>query len=223
MDKLFPKESDFDQDFLAVSLENGIPVSTLKGFAGMESAFNPQAYREEKGIGDASYGLMQILNGTAKSVGFTGQPADLFNPRTNLKYSAKFLSGLLKKYPDLSQAVASYNMGRPRKASETTDVIKAIYGAPAPNWTYANQPYVDRVMSYIAYFQTFEDNDAAKRAVILDAIKKKIINSPLSMPRNPWFPSIAETPADSLLSSSSSSSPESVITSTVGGEKNDLA
>lgn len=184
---IWPNENAFNKEFLSASQETNIPVSTLKGFAAMESAFNPKAYRLEASINDASYGLMQILNRTAQGVGFTGTPDQLYDPLTNVRYGAKFLQGLLKKYPDLSQAVAAYNMGSPRKASATTPAIVAIYGQPTADWVYANQPYVDRVMSYIAYFQTFEDGDANRRAQIADLIKKKITTGPLLWPKNPWF------------------------------------
>jgi len=35
----------------------------------------------------------------------------LFDPATNIKYGAAFLAGLLKKYPDVLDAIAAYNMG----------------------------------------------------------------------------------------------------------------
>jgi len=39
------------------------------------------------------YGLMQILPATARSMGFRGQPKDLLDAETNLKYSVKYLRG----------------------------------------------------------------------------------------------------------------------------------
>ena len=39
------------------------------------------------------YGLMQILPATARSMGFRGQPNDLLDPETNLKYAVKYLRG----------------------------------------------------------------------------------------------------------------------------------
>jgi soluble lytic murein transglycosylase-like protein len=39
------------------------------------------------------YGLMQILPATARSMGFKGQPKDLLDAETNLKYSVKYLRG----------------------------------------------------------------------------------------------------------------------------------
>ena len=39
------------------------------------------------------YGLMQILPATARSMGFQGQPSDLLDAETNLKYAVKYLRG----------------------------------------------------------------------------------------------------------------------------------
>ncbi|KQI69449.1 lytic transglycosylase [Loktanella sp. 3ANDIMAR09] len=39
------------------------------------------------------YGLMQILPQTAGTMGFTGQPVDLLDAETNLKYAGKYLRG----------------------------------------------------------------------------------------------------------------------------------
>lgn len=39
------------------------------------------------------YGLMQILPATARSMGFRGQPSDLLDAETNLKYAVKYLRG----------------------------------------------------------------------------------------------------------------------------------
>jgi soluble lytic murein transglycosylase-like protein len=171
---LFPRENEFNKEVLAASQATGVPVSVIKGFIGLESAFNPNAYREEKHISDASYGLMQILYKTAKGVGYAGEPKGLLAPAASILYGAKFLRGLLQRYPNVLDAIASYNMGHPRKASATTPTIVGIYGKPGPDWVYANQPYVDRVASYIAYYQALEKADASRAAVVLDLIKKKI-------------------------------------------------
>lgn len=177
---LFSRENDFNAEFLKAATELRLPVSSLKGLAAMESAFNPKAYRAEPQIQDGSHGLMQILFRTAKGAGFTGSADDLFDPLTNIRWGGKYFAGLVAKYPKYLDAVASYNMGYPRKASATTKTIIGIYGEPKPDWVYANQPYVDRVAAYTAYYQAVENGDTAKAASVLDAIKKKV--TPL--PRN---------------------------------------
>lgn len=52
-----------------------------------ESTHRPHA------INRPYYGLMQILPATARSMGFQGQPKDLLDAETNLKYAVKYLRG----------------------------------------------------------------------------------------------------------------------------------
>ena len=52
-----------------------------------ESTHRPSA------INRPYYGLMQILPATAGTMGFKGQPSDLLNAETNLKYGVKYLRG----------------------------------------------------------------------------------------------------------------------------------
>ncbi|MHA6346186.1 transglycosylase SLT domain-containing protein [Roseivivax sp. CAU 1761] len=39
------------------------------------------------------YGLMQILPATARTMGFRGEPSELLDPETNLRYAVKYLRG----------------------------------------------------------------------------------------------------------------------------------
>ena len=191
---LFKNEDLYNHEMLQVSHEEGVPYSVLKGFFALESAFNAKSYREEKyadpSKNDASYGLAQVLYGTARGLGYTGKPDGLFDPYTSAKYGAKFIKNLHKQYPILSDVIAAYNMGSPRKAANTTARIIAIYGTPTVDWVYANQPYVDRVSAYIAYYQAKERNDSEAALRIEDLIKKK-----LSASRYPlWSSLIGEIP-----------------------------
>jgi soluble lytic murein transglycosylase-like protein len=52
-----------------------------------ESTHNPAARN------GPYYGLLQILPATARSMGFQGQPNDLLDAETNLKYALKYLRG----------------------------------------------------------------------------------------------------------------------------------
>lgn len=71
-----------------------------------ESAHRPHA------INRPYYGLMQILPATARSMGFTGQPADLLDAETNLKYSVKYLRGAwLISDGSYDNAVKHYSRG----------------------------------------------------------------------------------------------------------------
>ncbi len=184
--QLFKNENQFDHDFLKVSQETGIPISVLKGFTALESAFNPKAYKYEPHRKDASYGLMQVLYQTAKGFGYKDLPEKLFEPYNSIKYGALFLKHLFKKYNNIYDVIASYNMGFPRPASKTTPLIISIYGQPQPDWKYANQPYVDRVASYIAYYQALEQNDVNKAWEIYNLIKAKKLKEASSYIKNPY-------------------------------------
>ena len=79
-------------------------------------------------------------------------------------------------------------MGYPRKIGATTQLIADLYKYPIEyrekppvGWTYANEPYVRRVASYIAYYQAREKNDVALAEKILDLIKKKDLTTASAM------------------------------------------
>ena len=58
------------------------------------------------------YGLMQILPQTARTMGFRGEPRDLLNAETNLKYAGKYLRGAwLLSNGDEATAVGWYARG----------------------------------------------------------------------------------------------------------------
>ena len=58
------------------------------------------------------YGLMQILPATAHTMGFRGQPNDLLDAETNMKYAVKYLRGAwLLSDGDYDTAVSWYARG----------------------------------------------------------------------------------------------------------------
>ncbi len=64
-----------------------IPESLLHRIIQRESDYNAAARN------GPYWGLMQILPQTARGMGFTGQPEDLLDAETNLKYAGKYLKG----------------------------------------------------------------------------------------------------------------------------------
>ena len=56
----------------------------------IESGGNTYAIRHEPSIGDASYGLGQLLYGTAVGIGFEGSPQDLYDPEVNIELIARY-------------------------------------------------------------------------------------------------------------------------------------
>lgn len=226
---LFQHENDFDREFLSAAIASGVPVSSLKGIVAMESQFNPRAYREEAAIKDASYGLMQILFKTAQGVGYKGSTDGLFDPAVNLSWGSQFLARLVGRYPNYLDAVAAYNMGSPRLARDlkpgtgTYDTIVRIYGKPEPGWKYQNQPYVDRVAAFTAYYQAVERNDPATAAVVLDDIKKKVLPKAQGffvLPSRELFQAEVDRESSRLDTASSSLPPSSPGPTTFGsGDK----
>lgn len=65
-----------------------VPASLLHRVVHRESRYNPKAYNKR-----GYFGLMQIKYNTAKSMGYEGEPAGLFDAETNIKYAAKYLRG----------------------------------------------------------------------------------------------------------------------------------
>ncbi len=178
--QLFKRENDFDKEILQVSNETGIPMYVLKGFIALESGFNPNAYKYEPHRNDASYGLSQILYQTAKFYGFQDKPEKLFDPYLSVKYGALFLKYLFKKYSNIYDIIASYNMGYPRSIKKTTQLIANMYKYPIsykknppPGWKYANQPYVNLVGAYIAFYQAKQNKKLDRLQKIYELIRAK--------------------------------------------------
>lgn len=158
--KRWARQDDYDAEVYAESASSGVPVSLIKATIAAESAFNPQAFREEAPRsslpptqdfpqgGDASYGLMQILSRTARALHYTGSLGGLFNPRENIRLGAKLLrDNLARTNWDVADSVSAYNGGfRPQLG----------YGERSPSGNYANQAYVDRVIGYADYFRQWE-------------------------------------------------------------------
>jgi soluble lytic murein transglycosylase-like protein len=67
--------------------EYDIPESLLHRLIQRESGYNPKARS------GPYYGLMQILPQTARTMGFRGDPSDLLDADTNLRYAGKYLRG----------------------------------------------------------------------------------------------------------------------------------
>lgn len=83
-----------------------LSTSLVHRLAIRESTHNPQARN------GPYYGLLQILPATARSMGFKGQPSDLLDADTNLKYGLKYLRGAwLLSDGDQNTAIKWYARG----------------------------------------------------------------------------------------------------------------
>lgn len=84
----------------------------------IESSFNRNAYRYEAKLGEASYGLMQVLASTARDMGYSGPVEGLYDPLTNLrigmlylKWVWDYLSRRLGREPTYDEWLSGYNGG----------------------------------------------------------------------------------------------------------------
>jgi soluble lytic murein transglycosylase-like protein len=86
----------------------------------------------------ASYGLMQVMYPTAYSLGFRGEPEELFLPQQSLLYGVRLLGEHLSwSQGHLDAALAAYNGGR-----------KGNAGPP-----YRNGVYLAKVKKHLATIQ----------------------------------------------------------------------
>ena len=93
------------------------PLDIL-AIAEIESGLDPDAYRYEKHIKDASIGLMQVLYSTAQDRGLRQGPAALFDPVANLKigmahfaWTQSYLESRLGHTPPKDMVIGAYNAG----------------------------------------------------------------------------------------------------------------
>ncbi len=82
-----------------------------------ESEGNKYAFRYEPHIKDASLCVGQILISTARRLGFTGNPKELYEPETCIDLVGKYHRDMLDTFGNLTplQLAAAYNSGSPWK------------------------------------------------------------------------------------------------------------
>lgn len=88
-----------------------LPTGLLSALCYVESAHNHNAIHMLDGKDD-SIGVCQVQPKTAAFLKFKGNKKDLFIPKININYAAKYLSYQLDRYDgDVYKAVAAYNAG----------------------------------------------------------------------------------------------------------------
>lgn len=83
----------------------------------VESGGDTFAIRHEPRINDASYGLGQLLYGTARGLGYRGKPEGLYDPKTNIYLIAQYHKRNFDRYNELNpvELTTAYNTGSPFK------------------------------------------------------------------------------------------------------------
>jgi Transglycosylase SLT domain len=162
------KENAFDGAVNAAASRFNVPSALIKAFIGAESSFDPNAFRPEVAINDASIGLMQILYGTARGEGYTGQMSGLYDPATNIYYGTSYLAEQLGRAGgNVASAISAYNggwrpdigFGAPATRALRICLRKDTSGncvewRNVPVGEYSNQPYVNKVLGFYNYFRT---------------------------------------------------------------------
>ncbi|KQT85330.1 transglycosylase SLT domain-containing protein [Aurantimonas sp. Leaf443] len=98
--------SAIDQLIEKHAAANGIPAALAYAVVRVESRYDPKA----RGAG--VYGLSQIMPSTARSLGFSGPTAALYDADTNLTYGMRYLKGAWEKGGhDVCRAAMKYKGG----------------------------------------------------------------------------------------------------------------
>ena len=130
--KNFPQMDLYDDTILLVAQTEMIDAALIKAVIMAESRMNPNA---QSPVG--AQGLMQLMPGTAASLGVT----DSFDPEQNIRGGAHYIRKNIDRFGSIELALAAYNAG-------PANVIKHK-GIPPFKET---QIYVERVMDLYQYF-----------------------------------------------------------------------
>lgn len=131
-------EVPFSDLIMSAARDHGVSANLVAAVVKAESGFNPlaQSYAGAKG-------LMQLMEGTARSLGVS----NIFDPAQNIRAGVSFLSSLLRRYNgDLKLALAAYNAG--------PGAVERYGGVPPYKET---RDYVSKVLTY---WQQFERSSA---------------------------------------------------------------
>lgn len=110
-----------------------VPVAWVYAVIMTESSGRDNAYRAEPQIGDASYGLMQLLLRTARGLGYEGPPAGLFDVETNVRLGTTLLGQLRARHgDDFDRVYSAYNSGSPTRYLTNAQV--ATHVSRAREW-----------------------------------------------------------------------------------------
>lgn len=122
----------------AAAKEHQLSARLLAAIITVESGWNPWAihleptYRYLLNVGNHAYanhvtieterelqkmawGLMQLVGGTARAIGYTGPLTRLLDPQVNVYWGARYLRQIRVHYPNVRDQVAAYNAGSVRK------------------------------------------------------------------------------------------------------------
>jgi soluble lytic murein transglycosylase-like protein len=129
LDAIIITESGYDQ--WAVRYE---PNFSYTAVPDLYAKKNRISVATEKQCQKMSWGLAQIMGGTARFLGYNGPLTQLLEPETNIHYACRYIIKLMVEYPHMDDQIAAYNAGSVR------------YKSDGKTRVYVNQEYVDKVM-----------------------------------------------------------------------------
>lgn len=145
------KEHGLDSNLVAaiVATESNFDTGALRYEDHWKYYFEPRDFARrwnislatEQALQRFSFGLMQIMLGTAREHGYEVQAFKLCEPEIGLYWGSKYFAVLLKRHGDRDKAISSYNQGSPRRRRDGK---------------FGNQEYVDKV---IANYEGFLNAD----------------------------------------------------------------
>lgn len=168
---IFVNENDKFDNINYWSNQYMLPTALVMGIIAQESGFNSLAKRYEPKLDTSSYGLTQILYTTAKDYGFTGDEDSLFDDNVNLKFGLKYLKKQYDKYnQNIQDTISAYNLGTAKKLS---------------SGKYANQQYVNQVLSYYMFYNAkFNELNEIKANRLYNEIMNKNFDDIVSLNYN---------------------------------------
>ncbi len=96
-----------------------VPDALVLAHIKQESNFDANAYRAEPAINDASYGLMQVLLSTAKTIDKNATADALYDPAYNMSIGIQYIAKNLNRYNgNVQDAIAAYNAGSAMKNAD---------------------------------------------------------------------------------------------------------
>jgi soluble lytic murein transglycosylase-like protein len=122
----------FDAIISRYAAQYGVPFTWVKAIVGTESSFRPDAVREEPRIGDRSVGLMQLLERTARALGWAPEEGPLTDPDVNIRYGVRLLADLIQRHgSNFDRVYSAYNSGRPDAYLTSAQVRRHVERARA--------------------------------------------------------------------------------------------
>jgi soluble lytic murein transglycosylase-like protein len=119
----------FDALFAASGTKWNVPPSLLEALARTESSLNAHVPdRYEAKLDEYSVGLMQMLESTARNLGFQGTRDQLRAPATNVDLAAKLAREIIDRQKGLNLAdfYSEYNSGRASLWRSSTQVATHV-------------------------------------------------------------------------------------------------